>query len=113
MKKHTALLGMLGMLVVSGFGHSVVAQARLQAGGTVSNFGNRTLAPGFTPDPVTVSISSGGTIDVRTLNLGAGCVGFVTQRPDFILRMSGPSPSLAFTYQRSCRGRLNRAGRPA
>jgi len=98
MKKQIGIAGVLGMLVVSGFGSSVVAQSRLTIGGQQSNFGNRALAPGFMPDPVTVPITAGGNLDVRTMNLAAGCVGFVTQQPDYILRMSGASASLKVKF---------------
>ena len=98
MKKQVGIAGVLGMLVVSGFGSSVVAQGALAIGGTASNFGNRSLAPGFMPDPVTVSITSGGSLNVSTMNLAAGCVGFVTRNPDFILRMSGASASLKVKF---------------
>jgi len=94
MKKQVGIAGVLGMLIVSGFGQGVVAQGRLTIGGNQANFGTRTLAPGFVPDPVAINVTAGGNIDASTLNLGAGCIGYVTARPDFILRMSGNSPSL-------------------
>ncbi len=89
-------LGLASMLAVSGFGHEVVAQARLLTGGNASNFGASTFATGFMPDPRRINVTSGGTIDARTLNLGAGCVGFVTARPDHILHFSGTSTNLRF-----------------
>lgn len=58
------------------------------------NFGQRRVNPGFHPDPMRIRITSGGSIGVRDLGLGAGCTGFVTAQPDFIMQLTGPSPSL-------------------
>ncbi len=58
------------------------------------NFGSRTLAPGFVPDPATVSVVSGGSIDASTLGLPGGCRGWVTRAPDFNLSLTGTSGSL-------------------
>lgn len=98
MKKQAAAAGVLGMLLISGFGQGVVAQQQLRAGGTSSNFGTRSIGPGFTPDPLTVPITSGGTINVRALNLAPGCIGFATAQPDFILRTTGPIPTLSVRF---------------
>ncbi len=96
MKKSVVLsaLGLATALAVSGFGHEVVAQGSLTIGGRRANFGTSSLRPGFVPDPRTVAVTSGGNIDVRSLNLGAGCVGYVTRQPDHILRLTGTSSSL-------------------
>src|SRR5262245_25925199 len=83
------VVGLIAALGISGFSGSLGAQQGLTIGGAASNFGQRSLAPGFMPDPVQIPIVSGGSINARTLNLGPGCVGNVTQRPDFILRMTG------------------------
>lgn len=101
MKKSVILsaMGLATALAVSGFGHEVVAQSGLQIGGRRANFGTVSLRPGFVPDPRSVSIVSGGNIDVRSLNLGAGCVGFVTRQPDYILRLQGTSSSLRIYAQ--------------
>jgi len=96
--KIAGVLGLLGALVVSGYGHEVIAQAAnsvLSMGGSTSNYGQRTLAPGFVPDPVNIQVTSGGNIDVSSVNFGGThCVGHVTRQPDFILHMSGNSPTL-------------------
>lgn len=60
-------------------------------GGSSANFGVRTLSPGFLPDPTSIAVVSGGGLDARGLNLGAGCVGWVTRQPDFILHLTGTS----------------------
>lgn len=89
-----SVVGLMSVLAVSGFGGQVTAQGALNVGGSASNFGTRSVAPGFVPDPINIPITSGGNLDVRSMNLAPGCVGFVTARPDYILRMTGNSPSL-------------------
>jgi len=89
-----SVVGAVAALALSGFGGQVIAQGGLQIGGARANFGVRTLAPGFVPDPINIPIVSGGNIDARSLNLGPGCVGFVSATPDLIVRLSGPSATL-------------------
>lgn len=92
--------GLASLLMVSGYGHEVVAQsAGLQTGGSSSNFGSVTLASGFMPDPHRRrGVVAGGNIDARGLNLGSGCVGFVTRQPDYILHLTSASSSLKFKF---------------
>ena len=98
MKKSVVLstLGLAAALAVSGFGEDVVAQQSLQIGGNRANYGSVSLRSGFVPDPRSVNIVAGGNIDARTLNLGVGCVGFVTRQPDYIVRLQTPSSNLRF-----------------
>ena len=91
-----SLVGVLGALALSGYGSQVTAQGALQIGGRRANFGKRTLRPGFVPDPVNINIVSGGNINASGLGLGAGCVGYVTAQPDFILTLRGTSSNLRF-----------------
>lgn len=90
----------LGILVALGAlaaGGVAVAQATLAMGGSRANFGVHRLSPGFTPDPKVVNVVSGGNIDASTLNLGAGCAGWVTRQPDAIVHVqNGTSPMLRF-----------------
>lgn len=72
------------------------AAQTLQVGGSNSNYGSVRLATGFTPDPHQVTVTSGGSLDVRAMNLGSGCVGYATSQPDFILHVSGNSSMLRF-----------------
>jgi hypothetical protein len=70
-------------------------------GGTLNvgarpNFGERAIAPGFTPDPLTINVTSGGSIDASRSNAGAGCSGWVTSAPDFNLRLNGTASFLRF-----------------
>jgi uncharacterized protein YraI len=61
------------------------------------NFGSVALTSGFVPDPTTVLITSGGTVDVSYL--GGGCTGFTTSAPDFSLNYtSGGFPTLRIYY---------------
>ncbi len=92
--KVLSVVGLMGALAVSGYGSQVVAQSGLAIGGNRANFGRRSLSPGFVPDPVNVNVISGGNIDARTLSLGAGCVGFVTRQPDYIINLTGQSSHL-------------------
>lgn len=61
-------------------------------GGTVS------LSAGFTPDPFTTSVTSGGSVDVNALNLGQDCRGFVQQQPSLILNWSGTANNLRIFF---------------
>ncbi len=86
---------LLGFVAVS-LALPAAAHAQLQVGGKASNFGSVTLAPGFTPDPRTVSVVSGGSLDVRDMGLGSGCVGYATSQPDYIVHLSSSSSRLRF-----------------
>lgn len=87
--------------------------AALDVTGT-PNFGSRTLAPGFVPDPAVVQVVSGGSIDAETAGLPSGCTGWVTRQPDFNLVLTGNSPSLRVFVDGTARGQdvtliINRA----
>ena len=67
---------------------TAIVGAALAAGPAVSQdvtqsptFGTRTVNTGFTPDPITVSLQSGGNIDAS--HLGGDCKGMVAARPDY------------------------------
>lgn len=95
-------IGILGasiLLALGAWGGTVAAQQGLRIGGSSSNFGRHSLRGGFVPDPFTVSITSGGSIDARALRLGANCGGFVTREPDFILNYDSPSDFLRIYFQ--------------
>lgn len=94
--KILSTVGLLSALAVSGFGSQVTAQSRLNIGGAQANFGVHALRPGFLPDPRVINVVSGGNIDARALGLGPGCVGWVTARPDAIVRLTGTSSRLRF-----------------
>jgi hypothetical protein len=84
----------LGQIVNPMEGNSASAVEGTLDVSAAPNFGTIALATGFTPDPFTTNIVSGGSIDISTLNLGAECRGFVTASPDFQLELSGTSARL-------------------
>ena len=51
------------------------------------NYGTASLGAGFTPDPYSVGMTSGGHVDVSYL--GSSCAGFATQAPDLRVNVSG------------------------
>lgn len=51
------------------------------------NYGDITLAPGFTPDPHLVSLRAGGAVSATAA--GSGCSGYITSAPDFRLTWGG------------------------
>ena len=88
-QKSLAVLTVMAALLVP-----VAASAqRLNTGGT-PNYGARSIAPGFTPDPIQIAVTSGGTLNVSTMNLGADCTGFATAAPDFNFTLTGTSSFL-------------------
>lgn len=80
------------------------AQTRaLVAGGSRAHSGIVALRGGFDPDPHDVRVRSGGNLDARAMDLGPDCRGFVTDRPDVIVRYTEPGAHLAF-YARATTG---------
>jgi hypothetical protein len=65
---------------------------RLDQSGT-PNYGTRSASPGFTPDPMTITVTSGGNLQVSSMGLGAGCTGYATEAPDFRFNLQGGSSS--------------------
>jgi stringent starvation protein B len=61
-------------------------------------FGTVNLNAGFTPDPHTVSVVSGGSVDVYAQNLGSGCAGFAASTPDYRIRWSGSAARLRIFF---------------
>lgn len=86
-------------LLLGAWGGSVAAQQGLRIGGNTSHFGRQTLRGQFMPDPFTVRMVSGGGINVSTLGLAPGCVGFVSREPDFILNLEMPANFLRIFFQ--------------
>jgi hypothetical protein len=54
-----------------------------------ANFGTTELGPGFAPDPHTVYVVSGGSLDISTLGVGVECRGFATAASDYRLVLTG------------------------
>jgi len=57
------------------------------------------LAEDFTPDPFTVRLNSGGTVEVSRLNLCTGCRGYATRSPDIKLIWTGSSSDLRIYFE--------------
>jgi hypothetical protein len=60
------------------------------------NFGSTDLTAGFTPDPFTVDVVSGGPIDAEYL--GGGCDGWATAAPDYQVTYTSGDQSLLRFY---------------
>lgn len=73
--------------------------AQLAPGGDMATFGSRMVSPGFTPDPIEISVVSGGSVDVSAQDIGFGCVGFGTEQPDYILNMSDATAQLRIFFE--------------
>jgi serine protease Do len=54
-----------------------------------ANFGTVELGPGIVPDPHTVYVVSGGSVDMSTLGLGTDCRGFATAAADYRVVLTG------------------------
>jgi serine protease Do len=61
-------------------------------------FGGVELSAGFTPDPFTVHVTSGGSVDVGSLGIGSGCTGYAATAPDFRIAFSGTSSNLRIFF---------------
>jgi serine protease Do len=61
-------------------------------------FGSTELSAGFTPDPHTVTISAGGSVDVSAAQYGNECNGYASSAPDYQLNWSGDSESLQLYF---------------
>jgi len=60
------------------------------------NHGQANLSAGFVPDPYSVGMTSGGSVDVSYL--GGGCSGFATESPDLRVNFGGGGTSLLRIY---------------
>ena len=60
------------------------------------SFGSVSLSAGFAPDPYTVDLASGGSIDVDS-RLGGDCSGYVANAPDFRVNYESGSLPLIFS----------------
>lgn len=53
-------------------------------------YGSVTLSSGFSPDPYTVNLQSGGSIDAAS-RLGGSCRGYIANAPDFSVNYTAGS----------------------
>jgi hypothetical protein len=61
-------------------------------------FGGVELESGFMPDPYTVDVLSGGTVDVDALDIGSDCRGYAATAPDFRLILSDSSAMIRIFF---------------
>jgi len=64
-----------------------------------SNYGDINLSAGFIPDPHSIGLSTGGSIDVSYL--GGSCSGYATAAPDVRVNFGGGGASLLRFYFKS------------
>lgn len=57
------------------------------------------LKEGFSPDPFSISGTSGGDVDVKALSLSSDCIGYASQAPDFRLNWTGSTASLKIRFE--------------
>lgn len=62
-----------------------------------SNYGDYSLSAGFSPDPYSISVTAGGSIDAS--NIGSPCRGRISNAPDIQLSYSAGSFPLYFRTQ--------------
>ena len=60
------------------------------------NYGEANLSAGFSPDPYSVGMTSGGPVDVSYL--GSSCSGFATSAPDLRINFGGGGAALLRLY---------------
>lgn len=78
--KLSGIAGVVGLLFLAGTSQ-LLAQETLQTGGSEAHFGTHRLV-----DSETVRLTTGGNLNAATLNLGSGCMGWVTATPDVIIQ---------------------------
>jgi len=62
-----------------------------------ANYGEETLDSGFLPDPFSLSMVSGGSVDVDGLG-EPGCTGYATTNPDLQVSWGGSTSLLRFYF---------------
>lgn len=90
MKKLMTSAAMAAVLLVAG-------PATAQNAGLTANSGEISLSSGFVPDPVRVSLVSGGSINGG--ELPGACVGMISDAPDFELTYDSNGGPLTFRTQ--------------
>lgn len=82
-------MGVMGALLVLGMHGQSIAQGTLTIGGSRAHFGTHAVNQGFMPDPKSVSVTSGGNLNVSSMGYGPGCRGYATATPDVIVNWTG------------------------
>ncbi len=78
--------------VISFFSDDSISPAFSQDFSLKATYGTVSLSSGFTPDPYTLSLQSGGSINASSLS--SGCGGFIANAPDFELSYTAGSLDL-------------------
>ncbi|CAN5367984.1 peptidase S1 [soil metagenome] len=90
-------IAVLGAVLAAGAVTFVADTASAQNSRLRPNFGSVRLRAGFTPDPYTVSVYAGGSIDAyEDTDLPAACVGNISDAPDFSVTYTAGRLPLAF-----------------
>lgn len=90
----TSMIKRLSVLALVAALTATAAPAVAQDASQNANFGARRLSAGFTPDPYSIDVVAGGSIDAS--RLGGSCVGKISNAPDFELTYSAGGLPLAF-----------------
>ena len=90
------ILTLISLLVISGGAASAQKGAPRLDFTLTPTYGSINLNAGFIPDPQTVSVTSGGSVDVSYL--GGGCVGFAANAPDYRVSYTSTTSSLLRFY---------------
>jgi len=61
-------------------------------------YGSATIGDNSTPDPYSIDVTSGGSVDVSSLALGPDCTGFAANAPDFRFDYAGSASRLRVFY---------------
>lgn len=80
---------LIGSTVILAAGALPAVQASAQDFNGRPNFGTLNLRAGFTPDPQTVAVRSGGSLNAESLS--SNCRGFISNAPDVRLNYSAGS----------------------
>ena len=87
----------IGAVLAAGAFTVAADTASAQNSGLRPNFGSVRLRTGFTPDPYTVDIYAGGSIDAYSdTDLPGACVGNISDAPDFSVTYTAGRLPLAF-----------------
>ncbi len=73
--------------------------ATAQNTGGDASYGDIDLSAGFTPDPYTINLQSGGSVNAE--NLGGSCRGYIANSPDVRVRYSSGSLPLIISADSS------------
>jgi hypothetical protein len=61
-------------------------------------YGSATIGDNSTPDPYSIDMISGGSVEVSSLSLGPDCTGFAANAPDFRFDYAGSASRLRIFY---------------